>query len=121
MTNIDDDSKWSSLRLSDVGIDERTITKIVAKINQINLERESTRQFNEIERRFKFLSMITYESRAPGYQSARRTSTSIPQERQHPFVFADRQGLRRAVASRIPQRHDPPPRSTATLWWRPSR
>eukprot|EP00965_Chrysotila_dentata_P069337 2291050-Pleurochrysis_carterae.AAC.1 len=28
LTNIDDDSEWSALRLSDVGIDERTITKI---------------------------------------------------------------------------------------------
>eukprot|EP00965_Chrysotila_dentata_P002619 85360-Pleurochrysis_carterae.AAC.1 len=46
-----DDSKWSSLRLSDVDIDESTITKIVAKINQINLECESTHQFNENERR----------------------------------------------------------------------
>eukprot|EP00965_Chrysotila_dentata_P225683 6194923-Pleurochrysis_carterae.AAC.1 len=60
LTNIDDDSKWSSLRLSDVGIGERTITKIVAKINQINLESESTRQFNENERCLKFLSMIIY-------------------------------------------------------------
>eukprot|EP00965_Chrysotila_dentata_P068326 2259492-Pleurochrysis_carterae.AAC.2 len=49
-----------SQRLSDVGIGERTITKIVSKINQINLERESTRQFNESKRRLKFLSMITY-------------------------------------------------------------
>eukprot|EP00965_Chrysotila_dentata_P157521 5203688-Pleurochrysis_carterae.AAC.1 len=44
LTNIGDDSRWYSLRLSDVGINERTITKIVAKINQINLERESTQQ-----------------------------------------------------------------------------
>eukprot|EP00965_Chrysotila_dentata_P142447 4709374-Pleurochrysis_carterae.AAC.1 len=37
LTNIDDDSQWSSLRLSDVGIDERTITKIVAKITKSTL------------------------------------------------------------------------------------
>eukprot|EP00965_Chrysotila_dentata_P095605 3160108-Pleurochrysis_carterae.AAC.1 len=43
LTNINDDSKWSSLRLSDVSIDERTIAKIVSKINQISLERESIR------------------------------------------------------------------------------
>eukprot|EP00965_Chrysotila_dentata_P116636 3855445-Pleurochrysis_carterae.AAC.1 len=51
-------SGHESLRLSDIGTNERTITKIGAKINQINLELESTRQFDK--RRLKFLSMITY-------------------------------------------------------------
>eukprot|EP00965_Chrysotila_dentata_P232314 6198892-Pleurochrysis_carterae.AAC.1 len=48
LTSIDGDSKWSLLRLSNVGIDEGTITKIVAKINQINLERESIRQYPRV-------------------------------------------------------------------------
>eukprot|EP00965_Chrysotila_dentata_P240901 6203985-Pleurochrysis_carterae.AAC.2 len=38
-----------------------------------------------------------------------------------PFVSTDHQGLRRAVASRFLQQHDPPPKSTATLSWRPPR
>eukprot|EP00965_Chrysotila_dentata_P234669 6200315-Pleurochrysis_carterae.AAC.3 len=49
-TNIDNNISGLPFRLSDVGIDERTITKIVAKINQINLERECTRRFSESER-----------------------------------------------------------------------
>eukprot|EP00965_Chrysotila_dentata_P257819 6213015-Pleurochrysis_carterae.AAC.2 len=49
----------SPLRLSDVGIDERATAKTVAKINQINLERESIRQSSENERQLKFISMIT--------------------------------------------------------------
>jgi hypothetical protein len=60
LTNIDDDSAWASLRLSDVGIDERTIVKIVAKINQMNSEREAGRQFSEDERRLKLLSLISF-------------------------------------------------------------
>eukprot|EP00965_Chrysotila_dentata_P063707 2111059-Pleurochrysis_carterae.AAC.3 len=40
LANIDDDSECSSrMRHSDVSSDKRTITKIVAKINQINLGR----------------------------------------------------------------------------------
>eukprot|EP00965_Chrysotila_dentata_P256362 6212518-Pleurochrysis_carterae.AAC.2 len=60
LTSIDDDSKWSLLYLSNVGIDKRTIIKIVAKINQLNLECKSTRQYNENKCRLKFLSLITF-------------------------------------------------------------
>eukprot|EP00965_Chrysotila_dentata_P224101 6193980-Pleurochrysis_carterae.AAC.5 len=48
------------LRLSDVGIDERTITKTIAKINQFNFERDLIHQYSENERRLRFLSMIPY-------------------------------------------------------------
>eukprot|EP00965_Chrysotila_dentata_P199293 6179293-Pleurochrysis_carterae.AAC.2 len=60
LTNINSDSKWSSLRLSDVDIDECNITTNVAKIKLINLERKLTRQYSNNERRLKFLSMIAY-------------------------------------------------------------
>eukprot|EP00965_Chrysotila_dentata_P247901 6208028-Pleurochrysis_carterae.AAC.1 len=60
LTIIDENNACASLRFSDVGVEERTIIKIVAKINQINFERASTRQFSESERRLKFFSMMTY-------------------------------------------------------------
>eukprot|EP00965_Chrysotila_dentata_P236395 6201280-Pleurochrysis_carterae.AAC.17 len=50
LTNIDDDKQGSSPRLSSAGVDKRTITKIVANINRINLERESTCQYSENKR-----------------------------------------------------------------------
>eukprot|EP00965_Chrysotila_dentata_P148929 4918201-Pleurochrysis_carterae.AAC.1 len=46
--------------MSGVGVGERTIIKVVAKINQFDFEREFARQFSEKERRLKYLSMITY-------------------------------------------------------------
>eukprot|EP00965_Chrysotila_dentata_P041710 1383050-Pleurochrysis_carterae.AAC.1 len=50
---------------------------------------QRTRQFNENERRLKFMSMITYPAHLASYQSAGRTSTSVLQGWQHPFAFAD--------------------------------
>eukprot|EP00965_Chrysotila_dentata_P026647 883439-Pleurochrysis_carterae.AAC.1 len=103
------------------GVDERTIIKIVAKINQINLERESTRKYSKNEATPAQVFFDDQISRASSYQSARRALTPIQQKWQRPFGSAEDQGLRRAVASRIPQQHDLPPTSAATLSWRPSR
>eukprot|EP00965_Chrysotila_dentata_P151177 4996977-Pleurochrysis_carterae.AAC.2 len=72
------------------------------------------------QRRLKFLSMISYPAHL-ATKAQEELLTSFLQERKHLFASADRQGLRRAVASRVPQQHDPPPTSAATLSRWPSR
>ena len=58
LTKLNQDSEWTSLRLTDVGVDERTIIKIKGKLHRLNQARETTK--TEEEKRLKFLSMISF-------------------------------------------------------------
>ena len=58
LTKLDQDAEWTSLRLTDVGIDERSILKIKGKIHRLSQARDTPK--SEEEKRLKFLSMITF-------------------------------------------------------------
>jgi hypothetical protein len=60
LTEIDEDAAWTSLRLSDVGINEKTIVNIIAQMNRLNRERDAARQYDDETKRKKLLSLITF-------------------------------------------------------------
>eukprot|EP00965_Chrysotila_dentata_P094662 3130398-Pleurochrysis_carterae.AAC.2 len=119
LTNIDDNSKWSSLHASPTSAS--ISAQIFAKINQINLEREPTSQPNENERRLKFLSMISYPAHLAtnAQKKLQRPSYNNSNVPSLPLTVKAFDKLWRP--SRFSQQHDPPPKSAASLSWWPSR
>ena len=58
LTKLNQDAEWTNLRLTDVGVDERTIIKAKGKIHRLDVARETPK--TEEEKRLKFLSMISF-------------------------------------------------------------